>query len=138
MWQKTAVLSCAANIENFTRQKKKGVEKPQAVECYAAIKERRKSFGDTKQAHGNKSSRADHAHMKKINFTRQKWKFYAAKRTRGNNQTTGKNLVRHMNSRKGEKYYAATIIFPRIKFGKLKWGIESSRNNEKWIPQQIK
>jgi hypothetical protein len=35
-WKLYAVLSCAANIENFTRQKKKGVGKPQAVECYAA------------------------------------------------------------------------------------------------------
>ncbi len=54
-------------------------------------------------------------HMKKINFTRQKWNLYAAKRIRGNNRTTGKNLAQQKNSGNGEKYYAATIILLRAK-----------------------
>ena len=54
-------------------------------------------------------------HMKKINFTRQKWNLLTAKRIRGNNRTAGKNLAQQMNSRNGEKYYAATIILPRAK-----------------------
>jgi hypothetical protein len=36
----TALLSYAANIENSTRQKKKGVEKPQAIKGDEAIKKR--------------------------------------------------------------------------------------------------
>ena len=87
-----AVLSCAANIENFTRQKKKGRRKApsgrmlrgkghrrkiktinkQIAQNDAAIKRAEKILRRYKMAHGNKGPRADHT-------AHEENKFYASK-----------------------------------------------------------
>ncbi len=56
----------------FYAAKEKGRRKAPSSRMLRGNKRTEKILRDTKQAHGNKSSRADHAHMKKINFTRQK------------------------------------------------------------------
>jgi hypothetical protein len=61
---------CAAT--HVTRQKKERGKNKQTAQNDAAIKERRKLFSNTKEAHGDRIQKQTIPRMEKINFTRQK------------------------------------------------------------------